>query len=82
MGQELVQATLQNSRGCNPFSTTRDGHVALGSVKSQIGHTKATAGTAGLIKAAGIAPKGASSHCKNQRAQSQYALRRDRTILE
>ncbi len=27
-------------------------HVALGSIKSQVGHTKAAAGTAGLIKAA------------------------------
>ncbi|QSX31051.1 acyltransferase domain-containing protein [Shewanella cyperi] len=27
-------------------------HIALGSIKSQVGHTKSTAGTAGLIKAA------------------------------
>jgi polyketide-type polyunsaturated fatty acid synthase PfaA len=33
--------------------SARDGkHVALGSVKSQIGHTKATAGAAGLMKVA------------------------------
>jgi len=31
---------------------TRKGHFALGSVKSQIGHTKATAGAASLIKTA------------------------------
>ena len=30
----------------------RDQHIALGSVKSQIGHTKAAAGAAGMIKAA------------------------------
>ncbi len=36
------------------FSVNNDQkqHIALGSIKSQIGHTKATAGTAGLIKAA------------------------------
>jgi len=31
---------------------TKNQHIALGSVKSQIGHTKATAGTASMIKAA------------------------------
>ncbi len=35
------------SEGCD-----KKQHIALGSVKSQIGHTKSTAGTAGLIKAA------------------------------
>ena len=33
-------------------STRDERHVALGSVKSQIGHTKATAGAAGLMKVA------------------------------
>ena len=33
-------------------SDARGQHIALGSVKSQIGHTKAAAGAAGLIKAA------------------------------
>jgi acyl transferase domain-containing protein len=33
-------------------STRPERHVALGSVKSQIGHTKATAGAAGLMKVA------------------------------
>ena len=39
---------------CSVFSEGNDTkqHIALGSVKSQIGHTKSTAGTAGLIKAA------------------------------
>ncbi|BAJ01173.1 type I polyketide synthase [Shewanella violacea] len=38
---------------CSVFSQGNDTkqHIALGSVKSQIGHTKSTAGTAGLIKA-------------------------------
>ncbi|PMG31125.1 beta-ketoacyl synthase [Shewanella sp. 10N.286.52.C2] len=33
------------------FNDTKQ-HIALGSVKSQVGHTKSTAGTAGVIKAA------------------------------
>lgn len=33
-------------------STRQERHVAMGSVKSQIGHTKATAGAAGLMKIA------------------------------
>ncbi|MGS0825995.1 eicosapentaenoate synthase subunit PfaA [Shewanella sp. 0m-8] len=39
---------------CSVFRDDNDTkqHIALGSVKSQIGHTKSTAGTAGLIKAA------------------------------
>ncbi|MEC4728603.1 acyltransferase domain-containing protein, partial [Shewanella sp. D64] len=39
---------------CSVFSQGNDTkqHIALGSVKSQIGHTKSTAGTAGVIKAA------------------------------
>ncbi|MCG9730427.1 eicosapentaenoate synthase subunit PfaA [Shewanella sp. Isolate13] len=39
---------------CSVFRDENDTkqHIALGSVKSQIGHTKSTAGTAGLIKAA------------------------------
>ncbi|WP_394200339.1 phosphopantetheine-binding protein [Shewanella waksmanii] len=39
---------------CSVFEQDCDDkqHIALGSVKSQIGHTKSTAGTAGLIKAA------------------------------
>ncbi|MGB0894608.1 MAG: SDR family NAD(P)-dependent oxidoreductase [Parashewanella sp.] len=38
----------------NAFSENNEKkqHIALGSIKSQIGHTKSTAGTAGLIKAA------------------------------
>ncbi|MGL5046498.1 MAG: beta-ketoacyl synthase N-terminal-like domain-containing protein, partial [Shewanella sp.] len=35
------------SQGCDTNQ-----HIALGSVKSQVGHTKSTAGTAGVIKAA------------------------------
>ena len=46
--------TRQSSLDCAPSSTARRADrqwCALGSVKSQIGHTKAAAGAAGLIKA-------------------------------
>jgi len=43
---------VQTLRDVFGAGNPRQAHIALGSVKSQIGHTKAAAGAAGLIKAA------------------------------
>ena len=49
VGDEVEFQALNNFFG---ISDTRDKRCALGSVKSMIGHTKAAAGAAGLMKAA------------------------------
>jgi len=43
---------VQTLRDVFGEGNSRQAHIALGSVKSQIGHTKAAAGAAGMIKAA------------------------------
>ncbi len=50
------------ARRCSARPTRAGQHIALGSVKSQIGHTKAAAGAAGLHQGrAGPAPQGAAA---------------------
>ncbi|HEU5315846.1 MAG TPA: beta-ketoacyl synthase N-terminal-like domain-containing protein, partial [Chloroflexota bacterium] len=51
---DMVEATtlVEVLGGDAPAGPERTGTIALGSVKSQIGHTKSAAGAAGLIKAA------------------------------
>ena len=48
-GNPIEFSSLQDFFG--KYDTQKQ-HIALGSVKSQIGHTKAAAGTASLIKTA------------------------------
>ncbi len=45
-------AEFEGLRAVFNHTNARRQHIALGSIKSQIGHTKAAAGSAGLIKAA------------------------------
>ncbi len=47
-----LKHVYEDSVSTHPTDLPNRPHIAIGSIKSQIGHTKATAGAAGLIKAA------------------------------
>ena len=67
MAPQQRQATLQNLPGASSVFANADGDdkqwCAIGSIKSQIGHTKGAAGAASLIKSgAGLTPQGFAAH--------------------
>ena len=67
---------VQALRGCSIDAAVTDGTCAIGSVKSMIGHTKCTAGLAGLVKTALRCTAGAAPHDQRQAAVHAHRVRR------